>query len=183
MKTNKLYLLANIVSLILAVSLASCAVNPGPAMPPPVLDGDVVNVFKGTAYLTLEQVMTSYKPGSEILFHQPTGTIVFGRPLFDGYTITYTRVANLGKAADSIDISGMFMNVKTYQGLMSGLRDYGFQAVTAAEVAAIYTGQLVATAGSAISNMTTMIVILPVGENPSDYSDGFIQNWENWSDQ
>lgn len=178
----KLNMLVNIVTVILALSIAGCAAQ-APFVPPAVIDGDAMNVFKGTAYLTIEQVMTSVRPDMEILYHQKTGTIVFGRPLFDGFTITYTRVANLGKTADAIDISGLYMNTRTYQGLMDGLRQYGFQAVTAAEVAAIYTGQVLAVAGQAISNMTTMIVVLPVGENPSSYSDGFIQEWENWGKQ
>jgi hypothetical protein len=139
------------VSLLIAVSLASCS----PAIaPPPIPDGEVVNVFAGTARLIVRDALAG-RVATDIYVYDHW--VMFAKALQagDGWAFTVIDTAKLEtKPACEVVTCGNLVNIKTWTGFREWLTANG------------WTGQILPLAvrlGKLAQTTFPTMIVLPVG--------------------
>lgn len=180
MNTSKLYRKVSsyfsLVIMLLALSLAGCAAYSPEAgitsatnlrvaadAGPLIASGEVEAIWVGAT----KQLFIS--PETTLLLQDSTGNLVAARPLYADITeFSATNVVSLRDVGKSV--TGQLCRTSDWQGIEQMLKDLGYEAVTWAELAAAYTGQLAANIAKLSQVTFTTFVIIPVGTDGEFFS-------------
>lgn len=151
--------------IIFAILLSACSsladgVRTVEQAPPPIVQGQAVALFQRTTEYLIDQGMKDAF-GVVKYLKEDTGDLVVARTPWKG--ITEFVSINLKTLRVNSGVTGNLVNTNDWEGIEQLLKDLGFKAVSAAEIAAAYTGK----AWSALKTFATTaqptILIVPVG--------------------
>ncbi len=156
----------NVIVVLLGLTLGGCSgladgvrtVEQG--VPPEIVRGEAVAIFQRTTEYLIEQGMKDAF-GVVKYLKEDTGDLVVARTPWKG--ITEFVSINLKTLRINSGVTGNLVNTNDWEGIEQLLKDLGFKAVSAAEIAAAYTGK----AWSALKTFATTaqptILIVPIG--------------------